>query len=252
MAELTTDAFCTITELLCSILHIKYYSGLQVYTYGKFYNQPPLKVIRSHSKFSMARFVSTMYTDLNIDFTSHSSNFKYDICFTDKTKFRPLPLPIFTTNNIQKLEHRSFFSNIPTDYWILCMVVKSFEFSNIKSVYSLLKNGYIYKTIQETPICFICKKYIHRGTILRCGCVFHSNCIFSHFHDIYNKNIRVFLRHQDFMGPCPRCIHSSNIIKRQFKLSYCCPRYNLCKKRLLKDYQEISDEFERLVIARRH
>tara|TARA_Y100000816_G_scaffold259396_1_gene214937 strand:+ start:58 stop:813 length:756 start_codon:yes stop_codon:yes gene_type:complete len=146
---------------------------------------------------------------------------------------------------ISKIEIKGWFLKLDADFWYT--FVNTIIPNEMIHNRLLIKYGYVFKTLKTPQICFHCKRIIKKGVELRCGCKFHLNCINDTDTYLYPslflpKNLQTTL----YLS-CPTCTYASNKIKTQFKESYTCPYYKMCKQRLKREYDELSLEFENTV-----
>ena len=127
---------------------------------------------------------------------------------------------------------------------------------------SLKKRGYCFGLpghVVDTDCSLCCKRIqsFSQCVHLQCGHYYHFDCIIlsKHYHVLNaNKNCgSKFDRRTKIISrsfTCPKCIHSANVIKKQFKLSYTDPSYKMCQNRLVRDYEELCKDFHSLLVER--
>jgi hypothetical protein len=150
---------------------------------------------------------------------------------------------VIRINSIQKINNLGWFEKIKTqDFWN--RVIDLMEDPLDRS--GLLRSGqYLCDRLKEPEECFICKKTMTKCITLACGCKFHGICVRKNIinYSFYSFSYNMYHKKK---YSCPKCISAANKIKKQFKESYCCPDYKMCKSRLIRDYNEISAEFDSL------
>tara|TARA_Y100000816_G_C25966343_1_gene504241 strand:+ start:71 stop:709 length:639 start_codon:yes stop_codon:yes gene_type:complete len=127
-------------------------------------------------------------------------------------------------SSIYKLKNNGWFCKLDFNFW--SRFISLFDTTSLYIPVNLYLHGFMYKSLETLDTCHICKKTLQKSIILRCGCKYHKKCL------------KDYKKHE-----CPNCNNASNLIKSQFKLSYTCPSFNLCQRRLKKDYEEICNEF---------